>query len=161
MTNREFFIQRWDAEYPATLRVFRALPADRLDYRPHPRSRSAAELVVHIAYHEPAEIELCETGEIHWEEPRGFGRLDDVIAAYERDHQRLGDRLRSLDDGAWNRPAKLWEHGQAVVQDTVGGMLWLLLFENVHHRGQLSAYLRPMGGKVPSIYGPSADDSGQ
>jgi uncharacterized damage-inducible protein DinB len=39
-------------------------------------------------------------------------------------------------------------------------MLWGLLFDAVHHRGQLSAYIRPMGGKVPSIYGPSGDDAG-
>jgi hypothetical protein len=45
LSNREFFIQRWEQEYPAFTRVFKALPADRLDYRPHPRSRSAGELV--------------------------------------------------------------------------------------------------------------------
>jgi uncharacterized damage-inducible protein DinB len=39
-------------------------------------------------------------------------------------------------------------------------MCWGYLFDMVHHRGQLSSYLRPMGAKVPSIYGPSADDSG-
>ena len=39
-------------------------------------------------------------------------------------------------------------------------MLWGFLFDAIHHRGQLSSYLRPMGAKVPSIYGPSADDPG-
>ena len=38
--------------------------------------------------------------------------------------------------------------------------LWDFMFDAIHHRGQLSAYLRPMGGKVPSIYGPSADETG-
>jgi len=50
--------------------------------------------------------------------------------------------------------------GAAVWEDTLQNMLWGYLFDMVHHRGQLSAYLRPMGGKVPSIYGPSADDQG-
>ena len=45
LSNREFFIHRWEQEYPAFVRVFKALPANRLDYRPHPRSRSAGELV--------------------------------------------------------------------------------------------------------------------
>ena len=45
LSNREFFIQRWEQEYPAFMRVFKALPANHLDYRPHPRSRSAGELV--------------------------------------------------------------------------------------------------------------------
>jgi uncharacterized damage-inducible protein DinB len=37
------------------------------------------------------------------------------------------------------------------------GLAWMLMLDAIHHRGQLSTYLRPMGGKVPSIYGPSAD----
>ena len=44
---------------------------------------------------------------------------------------------------------------------TVAEFVWLFLFDAIHHRCQLSTYLRPMGGKVPSIYCPSADDSGQ
>ena len=50
--------------------------------------------------------------------------------------------------------------GGAAWEDTIAKMAWGFLFDAVHHRGQLSTYLRPMGGKVPSIYGPSADDSG-
>ena len=45
-------------------------------------------------------------------------------------------------------------------EDTVQNMLWGFLFDMVHHRGQLSSYLRPMGGKVPAIYGPSGDEQG-
>ena len=46
---------------------------------------------------------------------------------------------------------------EIVLKDTVGGLMWIALFDAVHHRGQLSTYIRPMGGKVPSIYGPSGD----
>jgi uncharacterized damage-inducible protein DinB len=51
-------------------------------------------------------------------------------------------------------------NGQSVWETTLGDMLFGFLFDAVHHRGQLSSYLRPMGGKVPSIYGPSGDDPG-
>ncbi len=44
-----------------------------------------------------------------------------------------------------------------IIEATVRDLLWLFLFDAVHHRGQLSVYIRPMGGKVPLIYGPSAD----
>jgi uncharacterized damage-inducible protein DinB len=47
-----------------------------------------------------------------------------------------------------------------VSEQPVGQFLWFILFDAIHHRGQLSAYLRPMGGKVPAIYGPSADEHG-
>ena len=42
----------------------------------------------------------------------------------------------------------------------MGDFLWYLFFDAIHHRGQLSTYIRPMGGQVPSIYGPSGDDPG-
>ena len=47
--------------------------------------------------------------------------------------------------------------GKVVSEQPVGQFLWFILFDAIHHRGQLAAYLRPMGGKVPAIYGPSAD----
>ena len=50
--------------------------------------------------------------------------------------------------------------GRSTWTDTIGNMLWGFLFDMVHHRGQISTYLRPMGAKVPAIYGPSADDTG-
>ena len=59
------------------------------------------------------------------------------------------------------KQAKFLMGGAAVWEDAVGQMVWGMLFDAIHHRGQLSTYLRPMGGKVPSIYGPSADDPGQ
>ncbi len=158
MTNREFFIQRWEQEYPAFVSVFKALPADQLDYRPHPGSRSAGELLALLVEIERTGIELCEKGEIHWEEPKGFGKRDEMVAAYEQYHEALRKRLRQLDEATWNKRSKCWEHGRVEIEDAVGGLFWLFLFDAVHHRGQLSVYIRPMGGKVPSIYGPSADE---
>ncbi|HZV12602.1 MAG TPA: DinB family protein [Candidatus Kapabacteria bacterium] len=54
----------------------------------------------------------------------------------------------------------LMPDGTVVWEATLGNMCWGLLHDAIHHRGQLSSYLRPMGAKVPSIYGPSADDQG-
>jgi uncharacterized damage-inducible protein DinB len=50
--------------------------------------------------------------------------------------------------------------GHVIWESTRGGMAWGMLFDLIHHRGQLSVYIRPMGGKVPSIYGPSGDEQG-
>ena len=60
LSNREFFIQRWEREYPTFVRVFKALPANGLDYRPHPRSRSAGELVALLVASQKSCIELCK-----------------------------------------------------------------------------------------------------
>jgi uncharacterized damage-inducible protein DinB len=164
LSNREFFIQRREQEYPAFVRVFKALPADRLEYRPHPRSRSAGELLALLVSLQHSWIDLCQTQKnlysgVHWQAPGSFGNRDEMIAAYERDHGSLAMQLQALDDNGWNHEAWLIQAtGEILLKDTVGGLLWIALFDVVHHRGQLSTYIRPMGGTVPSIYGPSADD---
>jgi hypothetical protein len=95
MTNLEFFLSRFEAEYPATLRVFRALPSERLDYRPHAKCRSVGELMQLLVYEEQTGIERCEKGEIHWNELNGVPVLEEMIAAYERLHGRHDDWLPS------------------------------------------------------------------
>ncbi len=166
LSNQEFFIQRWEQEYPAFVRIFKALPANSLDYRPHPRSRSAGELVALLVSAQQSCIELCKSRKsmysgLRWREPADFGRLQEMIAAYERDHETLARQLRMLEAGAWYHQAWLIQGSEEILlKDTVGGLLWIALFDVIHHRGQLSTYIRPMGGRVPSIYGPSADDPG-
>lgn len=111
-------------------------------------------------------IELCKSRKsfysgLRWKELSVSGSLPEMIAAYERDHQIFAAQLRSLDDDGWNHQAWLIEGDRDILlKNTVGGLLWIALFDFVHHRGQLSTYIRPMGGRVPSIYGPSADDEG-
>ena len=164
LSNREFFIRRWEQEYPAFLDVVKALPPAKLDYRPHSGSRSAGELVALLVSVEQSCVELCASGRtsyasgLRWHPAGGFTTLEDMIAAYEQHHRALAEKLNDLDDTTWNRAAWLKRGEQEIIlKDTIGGLLWLALFDAVHHRGQLSTYLRPMGGKVPSIYGPSGD----
>jgi uncharacterized damage-inducible protein DinB len=164
LSNREFFIRRRTQEFPAFVDVCKALPATRLDYRPHPESRSAGELVALLVSVEQSCIELCESGRssfssgLRFHPASSLTTLDEMIAAYEHHHRALTEKLARLDDTTWNRPAWLLRGEQEIIlKDTVGGLLWIALFDAVHHRGQLSTYIRPMGGKVPSIYGPSAD----
>jgi uncharacterized damage-inducible protein DinB len=167
LSNREFFIQRWEQEYSAFIRVFKALPANRLDYRPHPASRSAGQLVALLVSAQESCIQLCKNRKslysgLRWQDPATLGSQDQMISAYERDHNTLAVQLHSLDDNGWNHQAWLIQGtDEILLKDTVGGLLWIALFDIVHHRGQLSTYIRPMGGKVPSIYGPSADDAGE
>jgi hypothetical protein len=162
--NRDFFIRRWELEHPTFVDVFKALPADKLDYRPHLASRCAGELVALLVSVEKSCVELCETGRssfnsgLRFHPKNGFTTLQEMITAYEGHHRALAEKLYDLNDVTWNRPAWLTRGEQEILlRDSVGGLLWIALFDAVHHRGQLSTYIRPMGGKVPSIYGPSAD----
>ncbi len=62
-----------------------------------------------------------------------------------------------MDDATWEAPGRFLLDGRVVYEYPRRDLAWMLLFDGLHHRGQLSTYLRPMGGKVPSIYGPSGD----
>jgi uncharacterized damage-inducible protein DinB len=164
LSNREFFIRRWEQEFPSFLRVIRALPSSQLAYRPHPRSRSAGELVAFLVSMEQACIDLISSKQsayntsMRWHPPDRPATLEEMAAVYERHHKTLAAKLNEIDDKIWNHQAWMIRGEQEILlKDTVGGLLWLALFDGVHHRGQLSTYIRPMGGTVPSIYGPSAD----
>lgn len=161
MTNREFFLQCWKQEYPTFVNVLQAVPRDKLDYRPDPRSRSAGELVWLQVLEKQCWFELLETGKINWNMTEPTVSLDAMINAYRRAHTELAPHLERLDDATWEtKSTQFLMDGRVYFEVPLGRMFWLGLFDAIHHRGQLTVYLRPMGGQVPSIYGPSADDPG-
>jgi len=160
MNNREFFAARWEAESKAFVNVLKALPEGKGDYRPHPRSRSAAELAWVLASEAVGLLALIEHGEIDWKETPPPAKLHDIADRYASAHQTVAGRLKHVDDAAWGKPVKFKMGGKVAWESPLGEMLWGFLFDAIHHRGQLSTYIRPMGGKVPSIYGPSGDDPG-
>jgi uncharacterized damage-inducible protein DinB len=84
------------------------------------------------------------------------------VRVFQADYEALDERVNRLGDEVWRRPSKLYVGGELLMEQPLGGFLWYLFFDAIHHRGQLSTYMiRPMGGKVPSIYGPSGDDPGR
>ena len=103
---------------------------------------------------------IVDRGELDYVLPPAPATLGESIAAYERNASELEKRLSRLDDAAWEKPVRFLMDGKMAWEAPLGEMLWGFLFDAIHHRGQLSSYLRPMGAKVPSIYGPSADDPG-
>ena len=160
MGSREFFTARWKAEAKAFVDVLRAMPEGKGDYRPHPRSRSAAELSWVLANEAVGLLELIERGEMDWKETPPPAKLHDITERYAAAYETVTSRLKDLDDAAWAASVRFKAGGEVAWEAPLGEMLWGFLFDAIHHRGQLSTYLRPMGGKVPSIYGPSGDDPG-
>jgi uncharacterized damage-inducible protein DinB len=162
MTSKESFLLMWDMEVAATQRVLAALPDKNIEWRPHPKSRSAIELAAFVAGHAPVLAMLIETGEIKGgprELPKSIKEAAGVFSAVA---PKLGQAMKAIDEKAWDeKMTTLYSpEGKVWQQAPLGGMIWSTLFDLIHHRGQLSTYIRPMGGKVPSIYGPSADDPG-
>jgi uncharacterized damage-inducible protein DinB len=160
MSTREYYVQCFQAERPKFVRVLRALPSDQSSYRPHERSSSAADIAWLLASELHDACDLVDRSEVNFVQVPAPSSLNESIEAYEKNAAELEKRLAKLDDAGWEKPARFLMNGAPVWESTLGDMLFGFLFDAIHHRGQLSAYLRPMGGKVPSIYGPSADDAG-
>lgn len=160
MTDQEFFVKRLKAEAPAFVKVIKSVPAERADYRPDPRSRSAAELAWVLAGSARSAVELVEKHRTQWGQPKADGGVAAAAGALDKAQAQLLERVARVDKAGWEREAEFTMDGHAAWKAPLGEMMWELLFDAVHHRGQLSTYIRPMGGKVPSIYGPSADDPG-
>jgi uncharacterized damage-inducible protein DinB len=158
MTLRDFYLKRAKAEFPVFLKVLKALPTD-LSYKPHDRSPSAEQLVWAITNELKALIDVVDIGKSEWVDIKPPSR-DEMIAMYEKWSNELLAKVAMLDDASEERNAQFLYQGTVVMEKPLVEFLWDFMFDAIHHRGQLSAYLRPMGGKVPSIYGPSADDPG-
>ncbi|MEO5824842.1 MAG: DinB family protein [Gemmatimonadales bacterium] len=149
----------WKSELPATIRVLSALRDETRDYRPDPKSRSAWDLAVHLATADLWFLESAERGVFQFDPAAAkqaeaqFSKASDIVAFYEDKIPGVILRLRSL------------SAEQLAVEVDFFGMMklsraaWIGFANNhsIHHRGQLSAYLRGLGAKVPDIYGPSGD----
>lgn len=156
---REYYAQCFGNEKPIFIKVMKAVPPDQAGYKPHERSTSAGDLVWLLAREIEDACTIIDHGEVNYVDSPA-PPVPEAIAAYERHAASLETRLAALDDAKWEGKARLLMNGQPMWEATVGDMLFGFLLDAVHHRGQLSSYLRPMGAKVPSIYGPSADDPG-
>jgi uncharacterized damage-inducible protein DinB len=159
-STREFFKKRFEEEQPAFLRVLKALPADQLSYRSHERSATAGGIAWQLALEQKALATLSDAGDLAMDTDSPPPALDEIVASYESATEQLRGLLGRMDDARWSGQARFLMGGNPVWTTTVDDLFWGFLFDMVHHRGQLSTYIRPMGGKVPSIYGPSADTSG-
>jgi uncharacterized damage-inducible protein DinB len=149
----------WEGEFPATCQVLAAVNDGNRDYKPDARSRTAWQLATHLATADIWFIESITNGAFVFNPEQakkaeaGFSTVNDLVEFYKKTFPEKLRALRAVPSekmtesidffGIFNWPRARW----------VG-------FANnhsIHHRGQLAAYLRAMGSKVPNIYGPSAD----
>ena len=160
-TSLEFCRKQRKQELSKFVNVLKALPQGRLDYRPDPKARSAAELAWLLAAEEAALVSLLDTGVVEWKEQPPPARVEEIVAAFEKSAAAANEKLDRLDATGWDKKGRFLMGEGPAWEDSIGEFVWGFLLDEIHHRGQLSTYLRPMGGKGPSIYGPSADDPGQ
>ena len=151
------FVKFWDKEAAATRKVLERIP-EGSDYRPDPKSRPAREIAWLIVREEIALGEGLHKGQLEWTEVPAPPTMTEILAEYDRHHDGLTELLHGMDAAAWDRTVPFVFGGQVVMNETAYDNAFGFLFDIIHHRGQLTTYLRAMGSTVPQIYGPSADE---
>ena len=152
MDDRALFNEFWENESKTTRKVIARIP-EGSTYRPDPKSRTASEIAWQIACEEKMLIEALETGKAEWNPPPAPATIKDLLDIYEMQCADIVRRLKALPRARWDGSLEFFGS-----ERPASPMAWSFLFDIVHHRGQISTYLRPMGSTVPQIYGPSGDE---
>jgi uncharacterized damage-inducible protein DinB len=157
MDEKTLFLKFWEKEAPATRKVISRIP-EGSQYRPDPKSRTAREIAWLIVREEIVLADGLEKGTLEWAELPAPATVKEILDSYDRHHESLAKRLQAIDAARWERRVPFTFQGQEIMNETGYENAWGFLLDIIHHRGQLSTYLRPMGSTVPQIYGPSADE---
>jgi len=152
MDEKALFLGFWTHEAKTTRKVFARIP-EGSDYRPDPKSRTAKDIAWQIACEEKMLIDALEGGKMEWTPAPAPATMNALVEAYETQSADIVRRLKALPGEKWGGTLELFGH-----QRPAAPMAWSFLFDIVHHRGQITTYLRPMGSTVPQIYGPSGDE---
>jgi uncharacterized damage-inducible protein DinB len=144
-------------EHRTTSKILAAVPADKAEYRPDSVSKSAMELVRHIAASDIRFLETTINAQFSTANtlPESVKTPAEVAAWYSESFARNFDKLTQLKG---DHLVKITDF-RGMFKLPAVAFLQIGMNHTIHHRGQLSSYLRCMGAKVPSIYGESFDDA--
>ncbi len=145
-------------EHQTTRKVIEAIPLNNGDYRPEPVAKTALELAWHIAAAEHRFYSGVAAGEFDFtprHQPENVKNSADIGKVYGDLFAQDLEALKKMTGEQLAKPIDF----RGMFQMPAVGFLDLGLRHSIHHRGQLSVYLRPAGGKVPAIYGESYDSA--
>jgi len=153
---KEIYLPQIHNEHPLTRKILEAIPADKSDYKPDPKAKSAMELASHIA-----------SSEVFFAMGVANGEFSRAVAAIPETVKTPAELLSWYDENFAKATAKLTASSPESLMKVIHFAIFsfpaivylnLMISHSIHHRGQLSTYLRPMGSKIPRIYGGSADE---
>ena len=158
MDYKTFFLKYWDKEAAATRKVIERIPNDRADYKADPKARSAREIAWVMVLEEIVLGDGLDKGVFDWKDQPMPATMAEILAAYDKHHPEVTRTMQRVAASTWEADLPFMYQGQEVMRTPGYEMAWGFLLDQIHHRGQLTTYLRPMGSTVPAIYGPSADE---
>lgn len=154
----ETFLSTWDREAQSTLKLLRALPPTKYDFRPDAGGRSLGELAWHLAEGDAYMSFGIDTGRFSMDaKPPNIERpraVEALAPGFERIHQEAVARLRKLKPEDLDQSIEFFGRPMPI-RDILWGMI---IFHGIHHRGQLSLMCRLAGGQAPGLYGPNREE---
>ena len=153
------FRRAYEREHATTRKVLQAFPVDQISFRPHERSNTALNLGKTFIIEEKMMLLALRNEPVLGSGgfPDAPNEWSEILDVFESQHREILARLDGIGDGDVQAVKFFSGPGQMADFPAVD-FLWFMLLDQIHHRGQLSVYLRMAGAKVPSIYGPSADE---
>ncbi|MBX4187803.1 MAG: DinB family protein, partial [Candidatus Doudnabacteria bacterium] len=150
-----FFITTLESERPKFRKVIEAIPEDKLEHKVHDKSRELGSLASQLAIQWYGISGVITSGAPSMDSHLSKSApKQEMLSEFDKNFDQMMKDLAAVSDDDWeNSEASMGEFWK----DKKYNMAWGFLFDAIHHRGQLSTYLRGLGEKVPAIYGPSAD----
>ena len=155
---KQQFLDAYEREHATTIKVLRAFPQDQADLRPAPKLKTARELAMIFVGERGLGTKVMQHQQLGGSQPPTPETFDEIIAALEHAHKEFGDLIRGYSEEEMQENVTFLVGPKTPGEYTRLAFAWFLLSDQIHHRGQFSVYLRIAGAKVPSIYGPTADE---
>jgi len=151
-------------ESQATRKLLERVPADKGDWTPHPRAMPLGQLAMHIAVIPGRIAQLASEGK--WDmaarppQAPKYESHQHLLDTFDKSLAEAGATLRGISDARAGEIFRIARGEQTLMQMPRAGFVrYILLNHLIHHRGQLDTYLRILDVKLPSVYGPSADEN--
>jgi uncharacterized damage-inducible protein DinB len=148
-------------EHATTVKVLRAYPPEELDLKPHGKCKTARELAWMFVMEQALTHRAITTGlefSAPPSRPEPPATLDEIIAEFDKTHAAVVEAVNAMPTEKLHGTVKFYTAPKTIGDVPMQQFLWMLLFDQIHHRGQFSIYLRMADGRLPSIYGPTADE---
>lgn len=162
MSLAESFLPEFDAEMASTRKVLARVPADRLAWKPHPKSRTLGELATHVTELARWGIRFAKDSfQVGSEKAPEMKHANHFLARFDENVRESRASILGVDDAAMDANFRVLKpNGELFFQHRRREILRFVLFNHaIHHRGQLTVYLRQNDVPLPAIYGPTADES--
>lgn len=151
-------------EAQTTRKMLSIVPADKLDWQPHPKSMTIRALGGHIA-ELPSWVSMAiNTDELDFAtapyvQPE-INSTEDLLALFERSYEDGRSQLEKTDESVLDKTWVLRTGDQIHSKESKAEVIRMAFCQTVHHRAQLGVYLRLLNIPIPGSYGPSADEMG-